>query len=998
MKYFILDISNQTKRLSYWSTLRLSVLFIIVALFFAGTQTMFAGSGSKAFLVKGKITDSQTGEALPGANIMVKGTSTGTITDFNGNFSLQVAESPSVLVISFIGYTNQEIEVTGEANLDVALVPSNDMLNEVVVIAYGSTARSNLTGSVVAINEESLKDVFAPNVSNLIQGKVAGLYASTGSGRPGEAASITIRGKGSINTTTAPLWVVDGIIVGNGEPNINPADIESITVLKDASATALYGSRAANGVILVQTQTPEKGVSKLNVNVNRGYTQLSHGNFSLMNAQELFDYQKPWNYEADWWKDDLAANNTNWVDMATQTGVAQEYNANYTGGSDKVTTYLSGTYYNESGAVKGYDYSRYSAIASVNVKATDRLTLKTKISGNHSLTNDQEHSTYSAFTYLPWDKPYKPDGTPIDPKVDKATYGWIGRDESNYLYDLQYNWGKSRDNNLAFDVNAEYKFAEWLTFSSMNSVSLGFGGNEYYTDLRSNSGQESNGSYYVYNSYSQSRFTNQMLRFKKTFGKHMVQSFLAYEFSDDHSEWSDATGKGVGGGLSVLNATAKASSAKGTKYETAQQKVLFNVQYSFNEKYLAQASFSREGTSSFGANNPYGNFWSVSGGWNAHNELFLKNIDWLNVLKLTASYGKVGNSPSGFPSLGYYELTGQYAGNPAARPYQLENKDITWESSENSNIAIETRLFNRLTFTVEAYNKTNSGLLYFVPLSAITGYTGVWKNIGEIENKGVEISFSPEIIKAKDFQWSMDFNIGFNKNRVNELYEDKPITRGNTQIKVGNDMDAFYMYQWYGVNPGNGEPLWEQVLKAKDGSDSTTVLTNSLSNASLQFTGHTASPDFTGGLINNISYKNFSLSANIAFVYGVYKYNSDRQLYDNDGNYDTYNSMNLAEGWSRWRKPGDIATHPKPMPGGNRDANRPSSRFIEDASYLRLRNVTFSYNLPKKWSAKLKLTDTRFYLSADNLYTATKWSGMDPEAVGMYPLAKKVMFGISLNF
>jgi len=970
----------------------LAILIMVVVLTSGFASPAFA---MQQLTVTGRVVDANTNESLPGVNVVIKGTTIGATTDISGSFRIEVVSPNAILVFSYIGYETFEIPVDGRSIINAALTPSIDLLDEIIVVAYGTVARSNLTGSAVAISGDDLKDVFAPRVSTLLQSKVAGVYARSGSGRPGSTAAINIRGKGSINTTNAPLWVVDGIALGHGEPNINPADIESITVLKDASATALYGSRAANGVILIQTKTPEKGVSKLNMSVNRGFTTLSQGNFSLMDSQELYDYHSLWN-NSNWFNSSLLGSNTDWIDIATQVGVAQEYNMSYNGGTERVSAFVSGSYYNESGAIKGYDYERYSAIINLNINATDRLTLRANLSGNMTNTDNREHSLYNAYTYLPWDKPYKEDGSIILPEVD-TEYNWLGRDQSNYLYNLQWNYGLGRSSIFRLNIGGDYKITDWLTFSSMNNVNLGFGGSEWYTDPRSTGGWATNGGLYGASSFSRDRFTNQMLRFTNNFGAHAVNAFVAWEFADTHYEDISATGHGITAGLSVLNTTASAASVGGYKLQTARQKLLFSTQYVFDNKYMATLSLNREGSSSFGDENKYGNFWSFSGGWNLHYEEFMSNLGWLNVLKLTASYGQVGNSPSAFPHLGYYELTGQYAGNPAARPYQPANPFVRWERTTTMNFAVETRVFNRLTANIDLYQRNNAGLLYYVPLSSMTGYTGIWENIGQINNKGLEMSLVPEIVKTKDFQWTVNFNIAFNRNNVAELYEGQPISSGNIRIEEGRDMDSYYMRIWHSVNPGNGDPLWERLVTNSDDVQNLEI-TNTYANASLQFAGLTSSPDFTGGLINNISYKNFALNASIGFVQGVYLYHSDRQLFDSDGNYPTFNHMNLAKDWSRWEKPGDIATHPKPIMGGNRDANRPSTRFLENASYLRLRNVTLSYQLPAHLLQLAGFRQTRIFVSADNMLTITQWSGMDPETAALYPLAKKFLVGLNIEF
>lgn len=975
--------------------LRKIIGFLIILMMVAGI------SNAQTLKVSGLITDAGNNESIPGANVIIKGTTQGTVSDMDGGFTLDV-DPDDVLVVSFVGYITNEIPVNGRTYIEVRLETETSVLDELIIIAYGTTKRSNLTGSAVALDSEDLKDVFVPNVSRMLEGKVAGVYSRTATGRPGESATLNIRGKGSLSNTNSPLWVLDGVVIGNSEPNISPNDVESITVLKDAAATSLYGSLAANGVILVQTKTPGKGTSQLNVNATRGFTKLNTGNFSLMNSQELYNYHNTWNTNS-WFNETLLNTDTDWMDIGTQMGIAEEYNVNYTGGSEKISAYLSGTYYSETGAVKGYDYDRYSGIANVDIEASERLNIRLNLTGEYRNTFSQEHSLYSIYTLLPWDHPYLPDGTPLHPKIaDHRSYLtendkiWLGRDESNYLYDLQFNWGKSRNNNLRANIGFDLKISNTLTFVSMNNIALYNGNSENYTDPRSLGGQANNGTYNQGYSFTRNRFTNQMLRYNKETDNGNLTAFVAWEFSDTYNDNNSATGKGVAAGLHVLNTTSEPLSVSGYKGGSAKQSLLFNMQYVYDDRFLTTISFSRQGSSSFGPNNRYGNFWSASAGWNLHNESFMKNINWINALKITASTGQVGNAPGGFQYLGYYELTGQYNGRTAARPYQKGNPDISWEKVTSTNFAFNTRLFNRLNINLDLYHRDSDGLLAYVPLPAMSGYNGVWMNVGQIVNQGYELMINPELIKRPNFKWDITFNLAYNQNEVKSLYEGAPYTSGSRRVEEGYDMDSWYQRVWHGVDPGTGLPLWEKVTEDEDGITHKELVSNH-AEATLQHTGKKGTPTHIGGIMNQISLYNFSLSANLAFVEGIYLYHSDRELFDSDGSYPTFNHMNLADGWSRWEKPGDMATHPKPRMGGV-DANKNSTRYLEDASYVRLRNVTLSYTFPQRIFEKLNMGGATIYVSGDNLFTLTKWSGMDPESGQMYPLSKKYLGGIRLNF
>ena len=949
----------------------------------------------QSFTVTGVVTDGNTNELLPGVSIIVEGTTTGTVTNIEGAYTLQIPSGNETLVFTFVGYERVTVPVEGRRNINIQLSPRVEELDEIIVIAYGTTPRSNLTGSVTAINREEMRDVASPRLSTLIQGKSAGVYARTTSGRPGQTTSLNLRGRASISTTNSPLWVIDGVVIGHSEPDINPSDVASITILKDASATALYGSRAANGVILVETIKPAEGVSRLSFNANRGVTELNRGRFSLMNHQELYDYHTLFN-TSGWFTSDLLNHNTDWWNMATQMGTTQEYNLSYMSGTDNLKTYLSGTYNGEDGAVKGYGWERYSAIANMELNATDRLTIAANVTSSYTGIDNREHSTYDANHYLPWDNPYMEDGSLIEPRTH-TEYQWIGRDQRNYLYNLQWNWGTSRNFQLRSNVNFTYKFTDWLTFASMNNIRLYYSRSESLDDPRSTSGIADDGRFSANHGESRNRFTNQMLRFSHDFGNHSMQSFLAYEYGDFFSDATDAIGIGLAPGLRVLSAASTPLSVSGSINESARQALLFNMQYVYDGKYLGTVSFNREGTSSFGSGNQYGNFWSISSGWNLHNEDYIAAINWLSILRLRLSYGEVGNSPSGMPHLGLYSVTGHYGGYPSATPSQAGNPYLSWEKSASTNFAIDTRFFNRVSASVDIYEKNNSGLLYQVPLSSVSGYTSVWENVGAIRNRGVELVVRPDIIRGGSFQWDANFNIAFNRNQVMELYNDQPITSGSKRIDIGHDMDEYYLRIWAGVDPENGHPLWERSVENPDGTTSNEIV-NDWNQATLQWTGKTSEPDFMGGMMNTFRYNNFTLNLNINFVQGVYLNHGVRGTFDSDGAYPTFNNMNLADGWSRWENPGDIATHPQPVLGGNRLSNRESTRYLEDASYIKLRNITLAYRVPQNFARGVGISSARVYLSADNVLTITQWTGMDPESAGLYPITRKLLFGVNLEF
>lgn len=971
-------------------------------------------------VVKGKVVD-VNGDPLPGVAVYLKEDNmVGTITDFDGNYELKLPATAQSLVYSFIGMQVTEVAYAGQPTIDITMLSSVEEMDEVVVVAYGTQKKSNLTGSVASIKSDKLLDATTPSVENLLQGKASGVYVSNTSGRPGASAKIRIRGKGSLSSSVDPLWVVDGVVGADGSA-ISPNEIENISILKDASATALYGSRGANGVIVVTTKGAKKGREVLTANVNYGVNVLTMGNFEVMNSQELYDYHKEWNNET-WFSDRLLKNDTNWFDTATQTGKVQNYNLSYSGTSGKVSTFIMGDYYNETGSVKGYEYDKYTTRLNLDYKVNDKLTLKAKMSGFVKATDSQQHSVGAIYHYLPWDSPYNNDGSirtgqESTGALSDGTDGdyWIGRDGSNYLYDLQWNWGKTKSVGGDVNLGFNYKFTNYLSLESTNNYNYNHYFSESYTDARSRAGESTKGALGNYHQSVTKRFTNQLLKFNKALSNnHNVTAMAGYEYSDYFFQSTSADGKGMPLETEVLGVAAEPMTIGGGKSEWAMQSLLFNANYILKNRYMAQFSFRSDGSSRFGENKRYGNFFTVSGGWSMHEEAFMDGIDWLNTLKLRASYGSVGNMPdSNYGHLGLYSLDYHYVGTPAAFPSQLENPDLTWEKSYMTNVAIDARVFNRVNFTIDLYDRNTSDLLYYVRLSSITGYSGQWQNIGKLNNKGIEITLNTDIINTSDMVWDFDFNIGFNKNEIMEMYEGNPQITGHKRYTEGYDMNEWFMREWAGVDSETGAPQW-YIHNEEDGSKE---ITNDYSEATRTMLGQSSAPDFFGGFGTSFSYKGIDLSANFGYAYGNEIYHSARELFDSDGGYPTFNNMKLHDGWSRWEKPGDKATHPKPLNGGNNQAYKTSSRYLEDGSYLKLRNVTLSYNLPQSLISKWQLKGVKVYVSGENLWTLTNFSGTDPEVavVGdtgnyadryytegtagtLYPLARKFMFGLNVQF
>lgn len=871
------------------------------------------------------------------------------------------------------------------------------------------------------VSSEKLLDATSPTVENLLSGKVPGVQVTSGGGQPGQQGKVVIRGKLTVNGSTDPLWIVDGVIVGSDAGTLNPADIETMSILKDAASTAIYGSQGANGVIVVTTKRGKTGKASINASVKLGVNQIHLGNLDMMNGEELYDYYNSFsNRDAmpAYFTESLRNRNFDWWDNGTQLGLAQDYNLSISGGSDNIKTYTSIGVYDEDGAVKGYDYTRYNLRFNVDYKATDWLTIKPKVWATRSDIMDQQHDL-GAITYVnfPWDSPYDENGELIQ---EYKPTTWVNSDATNYLYDLQWNYTKQTCYEFMGNFDFDIKITDWLTFASVNSYKYNSNKSKEYSDPRSQAGLADNGLLENETTTTTRLYTNQLLRFNKLFGKHSINAILAYEWNTYQKDLLDQEASSFAPGFEVADIAVTPKTVDGTISEWAVQSYLFNANYAYDNRYLLSFSFRRDEASNFGENARYGNFFSISAGWNIHQEEFFKAKDWVQQLKLRASYGSVGNRQTTYYSqYTLYQLSNAgYNGQPGAYLSQVANPDLTWEKTFTTGIGVDAILFDRLTINLDYYNKKTTDLLYRVPLPGVTGVTGIYRNVGSVKNNGFEASLGVDILKGKDWNWNVSANIGLNRNKVTELYggKDEKITSNagssyyiymDKIIKPGEDVDTWYGTEWAGVDPETGSPLWYTTNEAGE-----RVTTTSYREASKhQVVLGKMSPDFYGGFSTNLSWKDFDLSAVFGYSVGGKIFNYDRTMFDSDGAYVNYNQMNLKSDWSRWEKPGDIATHPKAFYGNNTNSSRGSSRYLEDASYLRMRNLTVGYTVPFKIP---EVQNLRVYFSGENLFVVSGFSGIDPElpaevgsaykagsvgvAISPYPQTRKFMFGVNVTF
>ena len=968
--------------------------------------------------VRGRIVDAATGEPIIGASIHVKGNKRiGAVSDMQGGYTLSAAPGVT-LVISYIGYETLEVRATEKEQV-IQLTENSKTLSELVVVGYTTQRKESLTGAMISLKDTKLKDMTTPSVSNLLNGKAPGVYVAPGSGRPGSSAAVVIRGQATLNGNTRPLWVIDGVIVGDDPGQLNPQDIEGLTILKDAASTAIYGSAGANGVVVVTTKSSRSGKLRVSASVRAGLSSLTNGNLHMMNGAELYDYFASTGNASTIpfprWKPALRNDNFDWWALATRTGISQDYNLTIQGGSETMNSLFSLGYYDEKGAVKGFDYKRYNFRLKTAYKPLDWLTIRPMISGAMQTSDDRQYSVSAMYSMLPWDSPYDADGKPVPHKYS----GWVNSNSTNYIRDLQWNHADGRNYEFMGNLDFDARITPWLTFSSVNNYKYVHSTSHGYQDPRSSGGESVQGRITEYHGQVARRYTNQKLLTSNSWGLHSLNGLLAYEFNDYWGKSTDVYGTGFVPGFEVLDITAKPERAKGGIAEWAVQSVFANARYSYDNRYLVEGSIRRDGASNLGSRAKYGTLFSISGGWNIHRESWF-GVKAFDQLKLRASYGSAGNRPSAlYPQYDLYSIASNYNGQPGMLISQIGNRDLTWERTYTAGIGLDASLWeNRVRLTLDLYSKKTDNILYNVPVTSLTGVTHVYRNIGKMDNRGIEVAIGGDLIRTKDITWSLDLNIGHNANKLTDIFRQydpsgqyiaKPVIIGDGSgiagsatriLEIGSPIDTYYMPQWAGVDPEDGRPLWY-----KEDADGKKVTTKNYAEAKYYKLG-SAAPKVFGGITTSLRWREFDLSATFGYALGGQIYNYSRQELDSDLAYTDRNQMALQKGWSRWQKKGDIATHPRALYNNKDNGNKASSRYLEDNSFFKLRTLTLGYNLSLP---QLKIQTLRIYLNAENLLTFTKYSGVDPElpasdgsvmgttGISVYPPVRRFVLGFNLS-
>ena len=974
----------------------------------------FASEALAQQRVSGTVTDKATGEPLVGVSVAVKGTTKGVISDVDGKYSADVAPD-ATLVFGYLGYKDVTVGVEGRAVINVTMESDINKLDEVVMVGYSSVKKTELSSAVTTVQGDKLRDVTTPDLGSMLQGKVAGVQVTNSSGAPGSTATIRIRGTGSIAAGSDPLYVVDGVVGGT----FNPNDVESITVLKDAGSTGIYGASGSGGVIVVTTKHAKTGQEPVvNFKAQVGLKQLLTGRFRVLDANELYDFYSSILSKASMktYPAELREQNFGWLKDAERLGVSQNYYASASANIKKVSFLTSLDWYDENGTQRESKYNRLSGKIEVRAELVKGVNLTARV--NYTQSKSVSGHGLGCYYQLPWNNPYD-ERTGEYIYIDSAVRPdngktWYGREANNPLFASSknpnpYNTSKS----FLGDLRLSWDITDYLQISTTNRYSSD---NSFYKSVTTPEaksktwpdGQLSQGL-----TWGHSFGTTNILKYYDTFnGAHSVNALLGHEYGYSSYEYMNVVTSGLKNGMQVLNGT-KPENIYGTKTETASWSLFAQAQYSYKERYFFNATFRADASSVFAPKNKVGYFPAGSFAWLASNEEFMQRQDVVSFLKLRASYGLTGNSNIG--SYKYLDIYGfnerlQYQGVQGAYPETVANLYLHWETAVMRNVGLDISFRNFLTVNLDVYGNLNKDLLLDVPLALSSGFSRRTENVGKIRNMGVELTLTSNNFNRKNFKWTTSLNLGHNKNTVVYLPNHEDIvassSQGNQIYREGEPLYSWYMPKWLGVDSETGAPLWEHLIKDENGNVIGTEPTSKLDLTNDNQIVGNAQPILVGGLLNTFNVYGVEISANLQFNYGNKVFNDSRRYVDSDGAYIDYNFMSLDNGlgWSRWTQPGDNATHPRARLGGNRLSNEVTSRYLEDGSYLRIKNITVSYPLPANVLRKMHLQSFRIFLSGDNLYTFTKFSGMDPE-VGVkglfsynYPVSRVFSLGIDVKF
>ncbi|GIM55324.1 SusC/RagA family TonB-linked outer membrane protein [Capnocytophaga cynodegmi] len=931
------------------------------------------------------------GHELPRVTAIIKGGQMGTKTDFDGKYSLKVAQG-KVLVFSFIGMKNKEITVGISSKIDVILEEDVQNLEEVVIMGYNTRKKDVTSANITTVTGESLgKLTPSTSVDNMLQGKASGVDVTALNGKPGQTATIKIRGAVSLNTKggdkAQPLYVIDGVFVSESDLNIlNPNDIEAMSVLKDAASTSIYGSRGANGVIIITTKQGKKGGAKISYSGRTGFGEKIKDRFEIMNAAEKVQYEEAVNptrfKRTPEEKARLLSYDHNWADDILKTAQIISHTLSASGATDNGAYFLSGGWDENTGIVRNNNgFSRITARANFSTKLTEKLKVGLNSSVSHTTSeelrdrNNIQNPFRAIYVYNPYDPVFeRDDDGNIKLDTEGAPIYNTGNQPFSIIEGIINAPSLRKITQFVANAFADYEVGKGFSFKTQYSANYRRYKGENYSKPKSQldiivGDPKSPGSKSDYGRDTYSYTWLNQLNYVKSFGNHNLNATVFSEFTEDYFHSYNFANKGYNSKL--LNTQDNGS--KPTDTETKKEEsVIFSlataVEYDYKGTYLASASIRRDGASRFGKNNRYGIFWSGSIGWNITKEEFLQSVEWLNNLKLTASYGTTGNwyIPN-YVAQGYYGSS-SYNDEPVAIiKTNIANPDLTWEKQQSLNFGLETSMFsNRLSFTASYFDNIRKDFLFELSLPKEGGAYTKYVNAGKMATKGVELSFNADVLKTTDFKWSVGGNITFIDYKIKSLDgRDNIVVSSYSVLKEGETPFTFYLPKYAGVDPNNGDALYYNY-NANTGE--TKVVSNFSEATEQVLSGKSPLAKQYGGFNTLINYKEIDLSADFSFKLGNYSYNTVAQHLLSDGK--GINDNQRKDALDYWKKPGD-----NKLPALNAKNSQTSDRFLQDASYLRLRNVTLGYNIPKEW---LKNANVRVFVQAQNLYTWTKFEG-DPE-------------------
>lgn len=998
-------------------------------LLFMGLQVSYAQTRT----ISGIVTDKSDGSPLPGVSIMIRGTSIGTATDAEGRYSIE-AKPGDVLVFTYLGMKTQHFTVGTHSVINVVMENDAQSLDEVVVTGYGVTRRKAFTGAATTVGSENIVQKTDANPIKALEGTVPGLQMNVSSGQPGAPATIFIRGRNSINSGTQPLYVIDGVPVTAGAmgmradeeqtlsplSTLSPSDIETMTVLKDATATSIYGARAANGVIVITTKKGKAGKLQANLTVKLGMEMMPSmtNSYKLLNAEQYTALQIEglYNYFGEGTEEQLrdilyrnlgvdGKTHTNWFDAVTRTGFVQEYNLDLQGGGNSETSpkfFASVNYFNDEALVISKNLERFSG--RLNFAQSPNSWIDYGISLNMSYTKTNMGAGGGYFSD-PITQAYMQ--SPLTPIKDED--GEWNFNTVNY-YNPVAQRSKYGDKSIGKQYRATItpyvtlKFRDDLIFTSRLGIDY-YDLKEFgYWSFLQPQGKDMRG---MGEQGTTSRtllsITNTLSYIKTLEDVHHLNLMIGQEAqkTKDNSSYLSASNYP----LMTLNQVANAavpSSASTTRDDVAIASFFFNGQYDYDNKYYFSMSARADGSSRFGKDDRWAGFWSVGARYRISEEEFMESTrGWMDNLTIRTSYGTSGNQEVGNSWYASRDLFGfgyNYNGLPGSAHSQRGNSKLKWEQTNKFNIGLDVSFFNRFSLEFDYYYHRTKDMVFMVPVSRVTGLLSVPQNIGKLENKGIEFTLNANVLNINGFNWDLTLIGSHNKNKVLKLSTDKPIEGSITIIEKGHDIYTFKMREWAGVDPETGVGLWYKGTEGKE-------VTTRYNEAGKRYKG-SASPKFIGSVISRMKFKGFDFSFQLNYALGGKIY-GDNLSYDEHSGGSGFDNTTRYVYENRWQKPGDVTDVPKFVYGGVPNANSASTRFLMNGRYLKIKNISLGYTLPKYITDYARMSSARIFVTADNLYTFTakNYRGFDPAGIASdgiqwwnYPTPRNIMFGVSIGF